>query len=163
MQDLKSILERNINLERQKLYKEQQYQAYQNQEIFTYFKNEVDSIQKIFDDQNPLYYDFMLKVEVVEGQDYQIKLCTVREYEIQPKKQEAYYYRGHLVQPANTNPQVESICLTKMEARWLPGQNQWAVVQRNGENTLEAQPLITGSRNDLLKDFLNITVKDIAK
>ncbi|MGH1350570.1 MAG: hypothetical protein ACRBBN_07160 [Methyloligellaceae bacterium] len=162
MQKLKSVLERNIELERQKLYKQQQYQASQSQELLNRFYNEVGSIQKIFEDQNPLY-DFYLIAEITDEYSYQIRLCTVRSITVkQPEKETEYYYRGHVVKKSSPE-EHKTECISEMHARWIAGQNSWAIIQNNRTGYSEQQYDIIVSRNDLLRDFLNLTVKDIAK
>ncbi len=162
MQNLKSVLERNIELERQKLYQQQQYRTHRNQEALSYFHHEVGSIQKIFEDQNPLY-DFYLVAEIYNEDNYEIRLCTVRNIIVKlPNIETDYYYRGHAVtKPASEELKTE--CISEMYAKWVPEQKNWVIIQSNNAGYEEQQFDVVVNRNDLLKDFLNLTVKDIAK
>lgn len=160
MQDLKSLVERNIDLERQKLYKQQQYQAYQNQEIQGLFQQEATYLHNLFQDQNPVYNDFYLSAEIVDINKYQVKLSTVRKTTSSENSETEYVYRGHVVKKCASELPVSEETITNLYVTWLPDQYKWAVIRAENQ---QSQVVVIGDRNNLIKVFFNLTVKDIAK
>ena len=163
MHNLKSILERNIDIERQRLYKEKEYSSHRDYEAYEIFQHEVACIQKLFDDQNPLYSSFYLAVEFLEGQSFEVKLCTLREsLPAESVTTTEYFYRGHVVKK-DTQQEPEVECVSEVNALWLKDKNKWAILQPSISRS--AEPAITeiGNRSDLIKIFLNLTVKEIAQ
>lgn len=161
MQSLKSIVERNIDLERQKLYKEQQYKAYQNQEAHGLFLQEVSCIQNLFQQQNPVYNDFFVSAEISDESRYQVRLYTVRQKTLYSSDEETeYVYRGHVVKKT-PGKKLDEQSITNLNVTWLSDQYKWAVI-RAGDSQ-QSQVVIIGDRNNLIQVFFNLTVKDIAR
>lgn len=160
MQSLKSLVERNIDLERQKLYKQQQYQAYQNQEAQGLFQQEAAYLQNLFEEQNPVYNDFFLSSEITDLIKYQVRLKTVRKSASTDTKETEYVYRGHVVKKCASAIPMSEKTITTLCITWLPDQYKWAVIRDENQQN---QVVVIGDRNNLIKVFFNLTVKDIAR
>ncbi len=160
MQNLKSLVERNIDLERQKLYKQQQYMAYQNQEAQGLFQQEAAYLHNLFEEQNPVYNDFFLSAEIVDSGKCQVKLSTVRRTVSADSKETEYVYRGHVVKKCASEMPLSEKNITSLMVTWLPDQYKWAVIRADNQ---QSQVVVIGDRNNLIKVFFNLTTKDIAK
>ena len=159
MSNLKTILERNIELERQKLYKQQEHNSLKEQEQQGIFKQEVFCIQRLLEDQNPLYHNFYLMIEADESKDFEVFLYTLREIPQTKPVETEYYYRGHKVTKTTEQQENMGECITEMKAVWLPEQNQWAIIESSFQGG-NITPV--GNRSELIKAYFNTTVRDIA-
>ncbi len=159
MQDLKSIIERNIDIERQKLYKEKEVKAHRDFEAHDIFIQEASYIEKLFNDQNPLYTDFILGVVYNENSQFEITLCTLREGRAPEAEDTEYFYRGQRVKKQNNSVQKSQEYITELPVVWLVDQNKWAIKHDVAGTRIS----VINNRSDLIKVFLNLTIKDIAK
>ena len=158
MNRLKSILERNIDAERQKLYKKQQYKYYRVEEARGVFQQEVFCIRRFFEEHNPLYSSFYLSVEVTEEDNFVVILSTTVEMQQEEVVETEYIYRGQTIRRHSENIDDDARFVTRMNAVWLIDHNKWAVLKSpNREVALFLD------RDELLKFYLTKTVRDIAR